>query len=80
MEGVIDLRSLREAAGLSQVQLADQLGWEQGRVSRAERQSDWRLSSLIAYLEALGADAELVVHLPNGETIRQHLTGEGERR
>lgn len=77
VEGVINLRSLREAAGLTQVQLADQLGWEQGRVSRAEHQSDWRLVSLIAYLQALGADAELVVHLPDGQTITQRLTGRG---
>lgn len=71
---MIDPRALRLAAGVTQVELADRLSWEQARVSRFERQTDWKLSTLAAYLEALGVQAELVLRLPNREKITQPLT------
>ena len=72
---VVDLRALREAAaGVTQAELAERLGWEQSRVSRFERQTDWRLSTLVAYLDALGAEAEIVVTLSGHRPIRQPLT------
>jgi transcriptional regulator with XRE-family HTH domain len=70
---VIDLVELRRAAGVTQVQLADVLATTQGQISRFERQNDMLLSTLIAYLSALGADASLVV-LIGGKTISQSLT------
>ena len=75
--GVVDPRALRLAAGVTQAELAERLGWEQPRVSRFERQKDWRLVTLAAYLEALGVHAELVLRLPNKKKIIQPLT-EGE--
>ena len=57
--------------------MAERLGWEQARVSRFERQSDWKLSTLAEYLAALGVQAELVLRLPNSKKIIQPLT-EGE--
>lgn len=76
---MLHLRELRLAADITQVELAGLLGWEQARVSRFENQSDWKFSSLIAYLQALGAAAELVIRLPAGATITQDLT-KGEKR
>jgi transcriptional regulator with XRE-family HTH domain len=76
---VIDLSSIRGAAGLTQVQLAERLGMTQGQVSRTERQADLLLSTLAAYLRALGVQAELVVTVPGGETIHQSLTAEDDR-
>jgi transcriptional regulator with XRE-family HTH domain len=73
---VIDLAELRRAAGMTQVQLAVVLATSQGQISRIERQSDFLLSTLRAYLTALGAEASLVVSV-NGKTIAQQLT---ERR
>ena len=70
---MIDLVELRRAAGVTQVQLADVLATTQGQISRFERQNDMLLSTLIAYLSALGADASLVV-LIGGKTISQSLT------
>ena len=70
---MIDLVELRRAAGVTQVQLADALATTQGQISRIERQNDMLLSTLIAYLSALGADASLVV-LVGGKTISQSLT------
>ena len=75
--GVVDPRALRLAAGVSQAELAERLGWEQPRVSRFERQTDWKLSTLADYLVALGVEAELVLRLPNKKKITQPLT-EGE--
>lgn len=71
---VIDLATIRRAAGVSQEQLAERLGLRQGQISRTERQADLLLSTLIAYLRALGADVELIVTMPGGETIHQMLT------
>ena len=74
---MIDLAQLRRMAGVTQVQLAEALATSQGQISRIERQSDMLLSTLSAYLTALGVEASLVV-LMDGETITQSLT-EGDR-
>jgi transcriptional regulator with XRE-family HTH domain len=75
---VIDLPEIRRAAGRTQVELATALGTRQGQISRIERQSDLLLSTLSAYLTALGADARLVVSV-GGKIITQELT-DGRRR
>jgi transcriptional regulator with XRE-family HTH domain len=73
---VIDLANIRRAAGRTQVELATAMNTSQGQISRIERQSDFLLSTLRAYLTALGAEASLVVSV-SGKTIAQELT---ERR
>jgi transcriptional regulator with XRE-family HTH domain len=75
---VIDLAEIRHAARRTQVELATALGTSQGQISRIERQSDLLLSTLRAYLTALGVEASLVVSV-GGKTIAQQLT-EGRRR
>ena len=74
---MIDLAELRRRAGVTQVQLAEALATSQGQISRIERQNDMLLSTLIAYLTALGVQASLVVTV-GGKTIAQELT-EGRR-
>jgi transcriptional regulator with XRE-family HTH domain len=74
---MIDLAELRRTAGVIQVQLAEALATSQGQISRIERQNDMLVSTLIAYLTALGVEARLVV-LVDGKTIAQELT-EGRR-
>jgi len=71
---VIDLAAIRRAAGVTQVQLAEQLSVGQGQISRTEHQADLLLSTLVAYLRALGVKADLIVRLRDGETIHQSLT------
>lgn len=73
---MIDLANIRRAAGRTQVELATAMNTSQGQISRIERQSDFLLSTLRAYLTALGAEASLVVSV-SGKTIAQELT---ERR
>jgi DNA-directed RNA polymerase specialized sigma subunit len=53
------LEELRKDRGVSQEQLADALGVSQVRISRLGRQSDAQLSTLRAYIEALGGELEL---------------------
>jgi transcriptional regulator with XRE-family HTH domain len=70
---VIDLTALRRTVGVTQVELATALGTSQGQISRIERQSDLLVSTLRAYLTALGVEASLVVTV-GGKTIAQELT------
>jgi transcriptional regulator with XRE-family HTH domain len=73
---MVDLAQVRRSAGRTQVELAAALGTSQGQISRIERQSDLLLSTLIAYLIALGAEASLVVAV-GGKRIEQELTKGG---
>lgn len=75
---MLDLREIRRAAGLTQVELANALNTSQAQISRIERQSDLLLSTLRAYLSALGVEASLLVSV-SGQTIAQQLS-EGRRR
>ena len=74
---MIDLPEIRRAAGRTQVELALAMNTSQGQISRIERQSDLLVSTLSAYLTALGVEASLVV-LVGGKTIAQELP-EGRR-
>jgi predicted transcriptional regulator len=76
---VIDLAQLRRTVGVTQVELADALGSSQGQISRLEGQSDMLLSTLTAYLGALGVNAKIVVEM--GErTVTYDLTPERRKR
>ena len=76
---MIDLASIRRAIGLTQVELAVNLGVGQAQISKIERQSDMLLSTLAAYLAALGVRAQLVVEV--GEQTETYAldAGTGER-
>ena len=57
--GVI-LRQAREAAGLTQEQVARQLGTQKSAISRIENHADdVRLSTLRAYAQAIGAKLQI---------------------
>jgi transcriptional regulator with XRE-family HTH domain len=76
---VIDLSELRRMAGITQVQLADALATSQGQISRIERQRDMLLSTLSAYLTALGVHAQIVVEV-GGQTVAYNLTAGRRKR
>jgi predicted transcriptional regulator len=77
---VVDLSSIRHTAGVTQVQLAAALNTSQGQISRIERQSDMLLSTLSAYLTALGASTRLTITV-NSQTVEYDLTtSKGEAR
>lgn len=69
----MDLRALREAAGLTQEELAQRVAMTQSQLSKLERREDYRLSTLRRYVTALGGQLEIVavvdgkrIHLSQG--------------
>lgn len=60
------LAELREAQDLTQVQLAEKLGIDQGAVSKIERRTDMYLSTLRNVIQAMGGQLELTARFPTG--------------
>ena len=67
------LQELRKALGKSQAEVAREMGISQPSVAQMEKRKDWMLSTLAAYVEALGGKLRLVVELPGQPPI--HLDG-----
>ena len=66
------LQELRHARRLTQEALAVALGSKQTLVSKLERRTDWYVSSLRRFVEALGGELEIVARFPDGAVkIRQ---------
>jgi hypothetical protein len=63
------LRQFREWRTLTQVEVAKRLDVPQGEVSKIERRPNHRVSSLAAYVAALGGRLELVA-VVGGKRIR----------
>jgi DNA-binding XRE family transcriptional regulator len=55
----INLAKIRELVGVTQEDLAAKLDMTQGALSRAERSSDPKLSTLRRHVEALGGEIEV---------------------
>jgi transcriptional regulator with XRE-family HTH domain len=58
------LPELRRAFEVSQEDLAKLLKVTQANVSKIESRSDLHLSTLVAYIEALGGEVEILAHFP----------------
>ena len=67
---VKSLRELRLMAGKSQADVAAALEITQPSVSKIEKQDDMYLSTLRAYVQAIGGELELVVKLPKRPAVR----------
>ena len=65
----MDLRALREAAGLTQEELAQRVDVTQSQLSKLEHREDFRLSTLRRYVAALGGQLEIVA-VVDGKRIR----------
>jgi transcriptional regulator with XRE-family HTH domain len=66
------LAEIRKSVGLTQEDLAAQLGIKQPTLSKLESQDDIQVSTLRRLIEALGGELELIAHLPKGDIrIRQ---------
>jgi DNA-binding XRE family transcriptional regulator len=63
------LSQIREAAGLTQEEVAATLGIRQPTLSRMESQGDMQVGTLQRLVNALGGELELIAHLP-GRDIR----------
>jgi DNA-binding XRE family transcriptional regulator len=62
----MNLAMIRKAADLTQAELADRLGTDQGSVSKLEGRQDMLLSTLASYLAATGAEAVSIVVTVHG--------------
>jgi DNA-binding XRE family transcriptional regulator len=56
------LRQLREVHDISQVDLAKRLQVNQAAVSRLENRDDWKVTTLLAVVEAMGGRMQVVAH------------------
>ena len=68
------LAALRLAAELAQVELARRMGVTQAAVSRMEQPHDLLLSTLNAYLEAVGGHASVIVRFADGHETELNLS------
>ena len=71
----MNLAMIRKAADLTQAELAERLGTDQGSVSKLENRQDMLLSTLASYLKATGADAVSIVVSVRGVEYALDLTG-----
>lgn len=69
------LADLRRVQRLTQTALAERLGMSQSDLSKLERRTNARLSSLRAYVTALGGRLALVASLPGHRPVEIDLAG-----
>ena len=69
IEEEMTLRDLRRAHELTQRRLAEALHISQDGVSRIEKRSDFLISTLRSYVEAMGGRLRLVVEFPDRKPI-----------
>ncbi len=67
------LATLRKAVNLTQAEIAVRLGASQPEVSKIEHRDDVLVSTLRAFVDALGADLELVARFRDGHVVRIDL-------
>ncbi len=65
----MSLRDLRQALTLTQERMAETLGIGQDGVSRLEKRSNLLLSTLRAYIEAMGGHLSLIAEFPDREPV-----------
>ncbi len=61
----IRLAELRNALDISQEELAELLNKKQAAISRLERRSDMHISTLRAFVKALGGKLEIIASFPD---------------
>ncbi len=59
IQAALTLGELRKDRGVTQIQLAQNMGRDQATISRTERQDDLFVSTLREYVHALGGELEL---------------------
>jgi len=78
IEEEITLRDLRKAHYLTQERMSEALHISQDGVSRIEKRSDFLLSTLRSYVEAMGGKLRLIVEFPDRQPVTlSGLTGLG---
>lgn len=70
VEEVRGLNEVRRLAGMSQAQIAEQLGAKQPTVAKIEKQADFYVSTLERFVRAAGGEVEIRVTLPGRAPVR----------
>ena len=65
----LHLRALRTRSGITQLQLAERMAVSREFVSKLERGTDPRLSSITRNVKAMGGEVKIVVAMPNQEPV-----------
>ena len=65
----LGLQELRKSKQITQEEIAARLGGRQVYISRLEKRDDMKLSTLRAYVEAIGGDLQLLVTFPEGKSV-----------
>ena len=73
------LGAIRRAFSKTQSEVGEDLGLPQNAVSQLEKRSDMRVSTLIRYVDALGAELDLIVRLKDGSEVVLKGLGEASR-
>ena len=68
-----NLSAIRNAAQLTQNEIAASMGITQSAVSRLEGQNDMLLSTLLGYLSATGAESASIVVVVHGQRVEMDL-------
>jgi hypothetical protein len=76
----LGLQELRKSKQVTQEQVAERIGGKQVYVSRLEKRTDMKLSTLREYVKAIGGDLQLVVTFPEGSVRLRAGTESGRRR
>jgi hypothetical protein len=74
----LPLRGAREGLGITQAEMAGLLGTDQGEVSRIERRSNVRYTTLRRYAEALGARCDIAFVFPDGRHLLIDVNADGD--
>ncbi|WP_428488483.1 helix-turn-helix domain-containing protein [Rhodopila sp.] len=69
IEDEMTLRDLRKAHELTQTRMAEALRISQDGVSRIEKRSDFLLSTLRSYVEAMGGQLRLTAEFPDRKPV-----------
>ncbi|WP_245505904.1 helix-turn-helix domain-containing protein [Rhizobium sullae] len=72
-----NLQTLRKTLGLTQENIGEKMGKKQVSVAQLEKRSDFLLSTLRQYVEALGGELELVVKFKDKRPARLAGFGSG---
>jgi len=76
IEEINSLRELRKLMSLTQTQVAETLNVKQPSIHKIEKKADIYISTLKRFINAVGGTMEIVVNLPNHNTVK--LKGLGE--
>jgi DNA-binding XRE family transcriptional regulator len=63
----VSLNQLRQARSLTQANLANILGVNQGSVSKMEKRTDMYVSTLRSFIQAMGGQLQIKAVFPEGE-------------